>query len=95
MVPFVEFNMAQTTSVQALQGGSQSQWEPNSVKGPAVKAECKENPVQGKWQEAHHAENQDSRKTNSAESSQAQSQIPEDLQLGEDVLTPMAGRTYT
>ena len=25
----------------------------------------------------------------------AQSQIPEDLQLGEDVLTPMAGRTYT
>ena len=52
MVPFLGFNLAETTSAQPLQRGTQAQQEPNSVKATPVEAEREENPVQGKWQEA-------------------------------------------
>ena len=55
------FKLAETTLVQDLQGGGQAQQEPNSVKYPAVEAEWEENPVQGKWQEAQCAGNEDSK----------------------------------
>ena len=58
---FLEFNLAKTTSVQPARGRDQAQQKPNSVKAPIVEAECKENPVQWKWQEAQHARNRDSK----------------------------------
>ena len=46
-----------------------------------VEAKREENPVQGKWQEAHHAGNWDSKKGTQQKAHAAQSQIPEDLRL--------------
>ena len=43
MVPFLRFNLAETTSVWPSQGGGQAGQEPNSVKTPAVEAEREEN----------------------------------------------------
>ena len=68
-------------------------WKRTSTAGaqlsepPAVEAEQEENPAQGK---AHHAGNQDSKKRTQKKAHTAQSQIPEDLWLGEEVLAPMA-----
>ena len=45
-----------------------------------MEVERKENPAQGKWQEAQHAENKDSETKLSRKLTQL-SQIPEDLQL--------------
>ena len=45
MVPFLGFNLAETTSVWPPQGGGHAQQEPNSVKAPVVEEE--ENPKQG------------------------------------------------
>ena len=45
MVPFLEFNPAETTSAWALQGRGQVQQKPNSVKVPMVEAQRKENPA--------------------------------------------------
>ena len=61
MMPWLRFNLSETTSAQPLWGGGQTQQKPNSAKSPMVEAECKENPVQEKWQEAQHAGNQDSK----------------------------------
>ena len=47
MVPFLGFNLAETTSARPLQGG-QAQQEPNSAKAPTVEAEREENLGQGK-----------------------------------------------
>ena len=47
--------------------------------------ECKEDPAQGKWQEAQGAGNGESKKKKKQTQQKAhvaQSQIPEDLQLG-------------
>ena len=77
MVPFLGFNLAETTSAWPSQEGSQAQQEPNLAKAPVVEAECKENPVQ----EAQGAENLDSEKRAQQKAHAAQSQIPEDLQL--------------
>ena len=61
MVPWLGFNLAETTSAWLSQGGSQEQQEHNLAKAPIVEVECKENPAQRKWQEAHRAGNQDSK----------------------------------
>ena len=45
MVPFLRFNLAEITLAWTLQGGSQAQQEPNSVKAPAVEAEHEKNPL--------------------------------------------------
>ena len=79
MVPWLGFNLAETTSAWLSQGGSQEQQEHNLVKAPTVEVECKENPAQGKWQEAQCAENKDSEKRTQQKAHTAQSQIPEDL----------------
>ena len=55
MVPWLGFNLAETTSVPPPQGGGQEQQEPNSAKAPTVEVEREENPEQGNWQEAHRA----------------------------------------
>ena len=81
MVVWLRYNLAERTLAQPPQGGGQAQQEPNSVKAPMVEAEHKENPAQGKWQEAQHTGNWDSKKTNSEEPHVAQSQIPENLWL--------------
>ena len=81
MVPWLWFNLAETTSEWTLQGGGQAQQEPNSVKAPTVEAECEENPAQGKWQEAQCAGNPDNEKRTQQKAREAQSQIPEDLWL--------------
>ena len=75
------FNLAETTSAWPPQGGGRAQQELYSAKAPTVEAEHKENPAQGKWQEAQHTGNLDSKKTNSEEPHVAQSQIPENLWL--------------
>ena len=49
-MPWLRFNLAETTSAQPPQGGGQAQQEPNSAKAPTVGAEHEENPVWGKWQ---------------------------------------------
>ena len=95
MVPWLQFNLAEITSAQPPQGGGQAQQEPNSAKVPMVEAERKENPAQGKWQEAQCAGNWDIRKQTQQKALTAQSQIPEDLQLKKEVLTPVAGSTYS
>ena len=81
MVPFLRFNLVETTSVWPSQGGGQAQQEPNSVKAPTVEAECEANPAQGKWQEAQGAGNWDSEKWTQQKAHMAQSQIQEDLWL--------------
>ena len=81
MVPFLTFNLAETTSAQPPQGGGQAQQEPTLVKAPTVEAEREENPGQGKWQEAQGAGNWDSEKWTEQKVHVAQSQIPEDLLL--------------
>ena len=68
MAPFLGFNLAETISARPPQGRSQAQQKPSSMKAPMVEAEREENPVQGKWQEAHHAGNRDN-ENNLAESS--------------------------
>ena len=80
MVPFLRFNLAKKTSVQSLQGGGQTLQEPNSVKAPAVEAECEENLAQRKWQ-AQHAGNWQSEKQAPQKAHTAKSQILEDLRL--------------
>ena len=75
------FNLAETTSAGPLQGGGQAQQEPNSAKAPMVEAEQEENPAQGKWKEAQHAGNWDSKKQTQQKAQATQSQIPEDLWL--------------
>ena len=89
-----QFNLAETTSARPLQGGGQAQQEPKSAKALVVEAECKENLVQRKWQEAQHTENWDREKQTQQKAHVAQSQIPEDLRLRQDVLVPMVGWTY-
>ena len=59
MVPWLRFKLTETTSAQPLWSGGQPQEKPNLANAPAVKAERKENPAQGKYQEAKHAGNQD------------------------------------
>ena len=61
MVPFLGFNLAETTSAWPPWGPGQRQQKPNLVKAPAVEAEGEENPAQWKWQEAQRAENWDSK----------------------------------
>ncbi|XP_040121259.1 cytochrome c oxidase subunit 7A2, mitochondrial-like [Oryx dammah] len=41
MVPFLGFNLAETTSALPPRGGAQAQQKPNSVKAPTVEAELK------------------------------------------------------
>ena len=60
MLPWLRFNLAETASVRYPWGGGQAQQEAYLAKAPMVEAERKENPAQGKWQEAHHAGNWDS-----------------------------------
>ena len=66
MVPWLRFNLAETTSARPPQPqlrpcGGQAQQKPKSVKAPTVKVECEENPGQWKWQEVHHVGNRDSK----------------------------------
>ena len=46
MVPWLVFNLAETTMARPLQGGSQAQQKPNWAKAPTVEAEHEENPEQ-------------------------------------------------
>ena len=48
MVPFLGFNLAETSSAWSLKGRGQTQQKPKSAKAPAVEAECKETSVQWK-----------------------------------------------
>ena len=73
MVPFLRFNRAEATSARPLQGRGQTQQKPNSAKAPVVEAECKENPMQWKWQD-QHAENWDSEKQTQQKAHTDQSQ---------------------
>ena len=77
MVPWLGFNLAETTSLWKRPSTAGAQLS----KTPSVEAECKENPVQRKWQEAQGAENLDSEKWAQQKAHAAQSQIPEDLRL--------------
>ena len=80
MVPWLRFNLAETTLAHPLHGGGQAQQETNSAKAPIVENH-EENPVQGNWQEALHAGYQDSEKQTHQKAHAAQSEIPEDLGL--------------
>ena len=64
------------------------------MKAPVVEVEWEENQAQWKWQEAQYVGNQDSEKQTQQKAHMAQSQIPEDLQLRQEVLNPVAWRTY-
>ena len=61
LVPWLRFNLAETTLARPLQGRGQTQQKPNPAKAPVVEAEHKENPAQWKWQEAQCAGNWDSK----------------------------------
>ena len=74
MVPWLRFNLAETTSAQKKPSTAGAQLS----EAPAVEAECKENPAQGK---AHNVGNWDSEKWTQQKAHTAQSHIPEDLQL--------------
>ena len=93
MVPWLWFNLAETTLAWPPQAGGQAQ-QTNLVKAPMVEAECEENPAQRKWQEAQCAGNQDSEIQTQHKAHTAQSHIPEDLQLRQEVLAPVAGGTH-
>lgn len=80
MVPWLGFNLAETTLALPPQGRDQAQHKPNSVKAPEVEAECEETPAEWKWQEAYRAGNQDSKNKLGRKLTQL-SQTPEDLQL--------------
>ena len=55
IVPWLGFNQAETTSAQPPGGRGHARQKPNLMKSPTVEGECKENPVQRKWQEAQCA----------------------------------------
>ena len=74
MVPWLGFNLAETTSLWKRPSTAGAQLS----KTPSVEAEHEENPAQWK---AHHAGNQDSTKRTQQTAQAAQSQIPEDLRL--------------
>ena len=80
MVPFLGFNLAETSSAWFPQGRGQTQQKPKSAKAPAVEAECKETSAQWKWQEAQRAGNWDNKNKLSRKLVQL-SLIPEDLWL--------------
>ena len=61
MLPFLRFNLAETTSAQPLRGGSQTQQKPNLAKTPMVEAKHEESPAQWKWQEGQSGGNLDSK----------------------------------
>ena len=61
MVLFLRFNLAKTSSARTLRGRGQAQQKPDVAKAPAEEPEQEENPAEGKWQEAQHAGNQDSK----------------------------------
>ena len=94
MVPFVRFNLAETTSSRPHEEETMHSRNPTLNEAPMAEAEQEENPAQGKWQEAQSTGNWDSEKQTQQKAHVTQSQIPEDLQLRQEVLTPMAERTY-
>ena len=51
MVPFLRFNLAETTSAWSLQGRGQAQQKLNLAKASAVESEHKGNEAQGTWRE--------------------------------------------
>ena len=75
MVPWLRFNLAETTSAWPPQEGGQQQQEPNSAKSSTVEAKHEENPVQGKWQKAQRAGNHNNEKQIQQKIHAAQSQI--------------------
>ena len=79
MVPFLRFNLAETTSAWPLRGGGQAQQKTNLAKVPTVEAKHEENSARWKWQEAQHARTQQKQTQQKAHA--AQYQIPEDLHL--------------
>ena len=81
MVPSLRFNLAETTSAWPPARRRPSTAGPNSANAPAAEAECKENPAQGKWQEARHAGNRGSETQTQKEAHPSQAQIPEDLRV--------------
>ena len=81
IVPFLRFNLAETTAAWPLQDRGQAQQKPNLVPASTVEAEHEENPAQGKWKEAHCAGNWDSKKQTHQKAHKAQSQVPENLWL--------------
>ena len=74
MVPWLGFNLAETTSRRKRPSAAGAQHS----EAPVVEVEREENPVQGK---APHAGNWDSEKRTQQKAHAAQSQIPEDLRL--------------
>ena len=78
MVPFLGFNPAEITLARPLQGGSQAQPKPSSVKAPVVEAECEENPAPEMRQEDQSAGNRYQKQT-WQKAHAAQCQIPEAL----------------
>ena len=57
-----QFNLAETTSARPQWGGeTEHNRSPTWPKAHVVEAECKENPVQWKWEEAQHPGNWDSK----------------------------------
>ena len=68
MVPFLRFNLAETTSARPPRGGAQAQQKPNSAKAPAVEAELKKTQRSRSDKKSSVLET-GTTKTNSAESS--------------------------
>ena len=87
MVPWLGFNLAETTSAQKRPSTAGAQLR----ESPTLEGKQR-NPAQGK---AHCAGNLDSEKRTQQKAHAAQSQIPEDLWIRQEVLASMAGGTFT
>ena len=74
IVPWLKFNLAETTSTWKRPSTAGAQLS----KAPAVEKECEENPAQGK---ARRARNQHSEKQTQQKAQAAQPQIPADIWL--------------
>ena len=60
MVLWLRFNLAETTPARA-RGAEANTAEAQLGESSCVKADWEENPAQGKWKEAKHCGNQDSK----------------------------------
>ena len=81
MVPFLRFNLAETTLAWHPQGGDQAQQKPNLAKLTCWKLDTKKTQYDGSDKKPSVLETR-TVSTNSAKTHAAQSQIPEGLQLG-------------
>ena len=93
MVPWLRFNLIEKPPLSPSEVEDKHNRKPNWAKAPVVEAGREENPARGSDKKPSILEMVTAKQTQQ-KAHTAQSQIPENLQLRQEVLAPTAGRTY-